>query len=205
MLQSMATERVLKKLRLSHFVYALMTLCVCMAFAQPKKSNSPKTTKKANRQLTANASETKPFSKSDYVDPTFYQDLDLTEVKNKIDQSLQRISNVCTVRSLQRRITHIQTAFQNIRTLSQPYLQRSNVSISDHILLSNLMDAIHPINILYGELEITKSLVERVDLAQSFLDYYSIQHNLPDHINDEDLIDPWAKQIVKGLRCLYPS
>ena len=175
----------MKNLKRFYIIHIIALLCVLPATSSEKQT------------------DTKNISKSDHIAQDFYNEPNLTRAKKKIGQNLERISGICKMQTLDQKINTLNKTFRNLRKTCKVLLKKQNLSVKDHVFLSNISEGIDPRNIFFGSKNITPQLVKNKNLAQSFLDHYAVQHGLPDDIDLQNDLDWWAMQIFKGLNCLY--
>ena len=172
-----------------------------------KKSSAQKKIKKQTKNKRKTASEIVFTSKEDFLGEEaykeYYEDFPSKPIEKDVSEYLNPINSLCKDNTtLTQKLDSLTKHFEGLNKVISKYLQEPNLKSVDEIMLRGIKANIDLNRIAYGQ-NLTKELVEKVNLRNSFSTAYFVHYNIPEDTKPVDFPDAWAQKIFSGINCLY--
>ena len=125
-------------------------------------------------------------------------------VNEEIYEAIRRIKSACdSDKTRDEKIAAAETGLHDLLDTARKYLpQERRLEIRTGILLSTIED------IFFGSMIVKfdtpfKEHVEWNNVFETFVSYYKFMYNLGDRIRPQDFVEEWARDMARGLACLY--
>ena len=124
------------------------------------------------------------------------------DISEELDREFNKIKSACEKdQTLDQTVSNVREGINNLSALTDKYLsQRHKLSIEHSIILSEVNDVLSSGMVFRGTLT---QQVQTEDIRYLFVSYYRFMHNLGRNIEPTDFPHQWAKDMARGLSCLY--
>ena len=127
------------------------------------------------------------------------------ELEKALNRQFGKIKSTCEEnKTPDQRIADVKEGIDELGILTYKYLpQEDRLSIKHNILLSKID------NILFSGMvfrrEFTKQTVQEDNVASNFISYFKFMHAMGESTGVKDFKEQWARDVARGLSCLYPQ
>ena len=127
------------------------------------------------------------------------------ELEKALNRQFRKIKSACEEnKTPDQRIADVKEGIDELLILVKKYSpQEDRLSIEHNIRLSEIEDVLYSGMVFRGEF--TKQTVQEDNVAYNFISYYKFMHNKGDSIGVKDFKAQWARDVARGLSCLYPQ
>ena len=127
------------------------------------------------------------------------------QIREAIRPYIQQISDLCKTNSIDKQVSQLREALENLRIILPLLSRYGNTAIKDRIYIGKIDSVLFGLDIdVYWELYLFPEILKtrRVNFVGQFLMQHSIMFNYPDHAGPEIFRHDWQHKTYKGLYCL---
>lgn len=127
------------------------------------------------------------------------------ELERALNRQFQKIKSACDEnKNPEQRIADVKERIDKLGILVKKYSpQEHRLSIKHRLLLSEIDDVLSSGMLFRGEF--TNQTVQKDNVAYTFINYYKFMHALGNSVGVKDFKAQWARDVARGLSCLYPQ
>ena len=127
------------------------------------------------------------------------------ELEKALNRQLRKIKSACEEnKTPDQRIADVKEGVDKLYILIKKYSpQKDRLSMNPRTLLVEIEDVLSSGMVFIRQF--TKQTVQEHDFAYAFISYYKFMFQLGDSIGVKDFKRQWARDVARGLSCLYPQ